>query len=68
MAVFLIFRNHCQKTILLADIFQLQKYQVPAFTNVSNERKKQQDSGKFRLGKLLLYNKILLKFNYIAKI
>ena len=40
----------CQKSFSLA-IFQLHKYQVLALINVPAIRKRQQDSGKFRICK-----------------
>ena len=59
MGALLIFSKICQKSISLADIFQLLKYQAFAFINVLNARKRQQSTGKFRLQKLLL-----LRFRY----
>ena len=56
MAAFLIFSKICKKSVLLADIIELQKYLALAFIYLLNAWKRQQGSGKFRLQKLLLHD------------
>ena len=43
-----------QKSFLLADIFQLLKYQAFAFINMPARSKREQSSGKFRIWKNLI--------------
>ena len=54
IATLSVFSKICQKSFSLADIVQLQKYQVFAFINVPTTRKRQQGSGKFRIWKFLI--------------
>ena len=54
MAALSAFSKICQKSFLLADTFQLEKYQILAVINVPTTRKKQQGSGKFRICKVLI--------------
>ena len=67
MAALSAFSKICQKSFLLADIFQVYKYQILAVINVPPTRKKQQGSGKFRICKVLIVMAVLSIFNKIWK-
>ena len=56
MAILPIFHKVYQKSFSLADIFQLQKYQVHLFINVPTTRKRELGSGKFKIWKVLIVN------------
>ena len=65
IAALSIFSRICQKSISLANIFQLCKYQVLAFINIPTTSKIKQSSAKFRIWKFLIVK--LWPFKFLTK-
>ena len=67
MVILSVFNIIFQKSISLADVFQLHKYQTLGFINAPNASKRHQGSVKFRLQKRLVHNGLLkmLDINFV---